>query len=169
MGVRREKGNADKNLEILLKDVNGLEARVGWFEGNNYPQRISKEGKPTGKVVPVAYVAAIHEYGYPEGGIPPRPFMQPTVELRGKVWAGYIKRALNNNAEMRNAFEALSLGAVGDIQKRITEIRSPALKPETVAARQRRYLTKRATQDPAKPLIDSGQMLRTITYQIKES
>ena len=52
-------------------EFENMVAQIGFPSGNNY-----EDGTP------VAYVAAIQEFGAPAVNIPARPFMQPTVRQK---------------------------------------------------------------------------------------
>ena len=69
--VKHSNPNAFKNLEVNLAQLGNSEAKVGWFENAKY-----SDGTP------VAYIASIQEFGYPEGNIPPRLGMRFTAASR---------------------------------------------------------------------------------------
>lgn len=136
-----ESGRGDrKGFEVLIKNleaIGGMETRVGWFAENTYP-----DGGP-----PVAYVAAIQEYG--SGPIPPRPFMRPTIAEKTAEWkekaAKIAKHVLSG---IITAFAGMdTLGAVieGDVRKKIESIDAPPLSPITLMARKYREDGKKVT------------------------
>lgn len=117
-------------LKDLAKGMDTLAAKVGWFEGNNYPN-----GGP-----PVAYVAAIMEHGAPSVGVPPRPFIRPTVSEQQGEWARVMgvlaKRVVKGTMTPNDAFDAMGLQAVGDIQRKIsTYTEGPELSKTTLMIR----------------------------------
>lgn len=117
-------------LRDLAKGMDTLETKVGWFEGNNYPN-----GGP-----PVAYVAAIMEHGAPSVGVPPRPFIRPTVSEQQGEWARIMgilaKRVVKGTMSAKDAFDAMGLQAVGDIQRKIsTYTEGPDLSKTTLMIR----------------------------------
>lgn len=162
MTVRRS-GPGIASLTVALRELHGLEAKVGWFESARY-----KDGTP------VAYVAAIHEFGavtrlakaaeaYQAGGqgakpvvIPPRPFMRPTVAAKSQAWIDLLgqgaKASLTGGPRPRDVLEMVALRAAGDIAKTIRSIQTPPLSPLTVARKGHR-----------KPLVDTGQMIQSLT------
>lgn len=148
MSVRREPGPAARTLSVALRELDGLVGKTGYFETAKYADG-----------TPVAYVAAIHEFGYPEGGIPMRATMRPTADENGKpggkwskVAAAGAKAALNGQTTPAAALEALTLVAAGDVGKAISALTSPALDPRTIAAK-----------GFAKPLVETGLMLQSVT------
>jgi phage gpG-like protein len=150
MSVRRERGPASISKAIAALDgLEGLEGKVGWFESATY-----KDGTP------VAYVATIHEHG--AGPVPARPFMRPAVAQYGASWMDLLgqgaKAALNGSVSPEAVLDAVTLKAAGDVGKAIRAVTSPALKPMTI---------KRKGFD--KPLVDSGQMLQSVTGKVERT
>lgn len=148
MTVRRVKGPASISQAIAVLDgLENLEGKVGWFESATYPDG-----------TPVAYVATIHEHG--AGPIPARPFMRPAVAEYGPEWLELLgkgaKAALNGTTSPRAVLEAVTLRAAGDVGRAIEAVTSPALKPMTIARK-----------GFSKPLIDTGQMFRSITGKVE--
>lgn len=148
MTVRRVKGPASiETIAAALKGLEGVEGKVGWFETAHYT-----EGTP------VAYVAAIHEHG--AGPIPARPFMRPAVAEHGASWIELMKQgakvALLGSVSPAAVLESVTLKAAGDVAKAIRAVTSPPLKPMTIA---------RKGFD--KPLVDTGQMLQSVTGKVE--
>lgn len=141
MSVRRDRAGGDA-LTVALAGIDGLVGKTGYFETAKYPDG-----------TPVAYVATIHEFGYPAGGIPARPTMRPAIAQNSPEWAETMrlgaKAALNGQSTPRDALERLTLKAAGDVSVQIAALTTPALKPETVARK-----------GFSKPLVDTGLMLR---------
>lgn len=139
--------NLDKiraTLERVPEEFEGMVAQIGFPSGINYEDGTS-----------VAYVAAIQEFGAPAVGIPPRPFMQPTVKEKKDTWVKTIEKSLPKVAlgEM-SAFDVLDLvgiQAAADIQTKISSIYTPPNAPATIRAK-----------GSAKPLIDTGLMLASV-------
>lgn len=160
--VRRVKGEAFDRLQVALKELDGKVAKAGWFESAKY-----ESGQP------VAYIASIHEFGYPEGGIPPRPFMRPTISRQRQVWLNLMKSGakaiLAGKATLHQVMEAIGLKAAGDVAKTITQITSPPLKSATIAARRRRLSDKKTTGSLTKPLVDTGLLLASVTSAVEDS
>lgn len=155
--VTRRPGPGAKRLKTFLKETHGFVGKVGWFASAHYPDG-----------VPVAYVAVIQEYGYPEGNIPPRLGMRATVEEKRREWAALIARTskaiLAGDMTGRVAMETIGLKAAGDIRKHITSVYQPPLKPDTVRARLAgKNQGKYVLLSVAKPLVHTGHLLATLT------
>lgn len=146
MSVTRT-GPGVKPLVHGLTELDGLEAKVGWFESAHY-----KDGTP------VAYVATIQEFGTDH--IPARPFMRPAVADNGPQWLDLLaqgaKRVAEGGFSARDVLELVALKAAGDVGKAIQAVTSPALSPITVKRK-----------GHAKPLIDTGQMFQSVTGKVE--
>jgi len=157
--VKRIPGNISMDeLKVRIKDLGNVEGRVGWFESSKYPDG-----------TPVAYVAAINEFGTKD--IPARPMMRPTVKANRAAWMKIIadgsKAVLKGRISMVQVLEAVGLQAVGDVKKTISGITSPPLKESTIKNRQ--YRAKRGkSRGTSKPLIDTGYMFDTITNTVEK-
>ena len=121
--------------------------RVGFLDGATYPDGTS-----------VAAVAAYNEYGDPARGRPPRPFVRETIVREREVWGKTLAAGLR----MNNFNVAAGLGVLGDdiagaIRETITQFDSPPLSPRTVARK-----------GFAKPLIDTGTMLRSVSWELSD-
>lgn len=146
MTVRREGPGTDRLL-VALEGFDGLQAKVGWFESATYP-----EGTP------VAYVATIQEFGTPR--IPARPFMRPAVADHGQEWLDQLadgaRVSLNGGLSASDVLELVALGAAGNVAEKIQAVTSPPLSPVTVKRK-----------GFAKPLVDTGQMLGSVTGKVE--
>ena len=149
-------GPEGARFELAMKQLGGLQTKVGWFASSKYPDG-----------TPVAYVAAIQEFGYAQGGIPPRPTIRPTIEAQQGAWRNIMGQAVRGIPKgTRTAFdcmELLGLQAAGDIRASIAALTSPALKPATLAARRRRG------NSSTKPLVDTRVLLPTLTHITEQS
>lgn len=148
--------NLDKikaTLERVPEEFEGMVAQVGFPSGKNYEDGTS-----------VAYVAAIQEFGAPAVGIPPRPFMQPTVKEEKDKWtkeiaAGAALVALGKTTAF-DVLNAVGFQAANDMKAKIATIYTPPLAESTLAARRRRGNTS------TKPLNDTGTMLAWLQHSV---
>lgn len=150
------------NLSQAIKQAERISAEVGFLSSATY-----ENGEK------VAMVAAQNEYGNLSKHIPPRPFMRPAKNKNVTVWNATFQRAIKQglrSGNLKSAFDIVSLQVVGDIKKSIVAVTKPALKPATVEARLRdKKQGKSVSLSVAKPLIDSGYMLNSVNYEVKES
>lgn len=158
VGVTRQ-GPGIKALKKAL-EIPRMETSVGWFPGAKY-----EDGTP------VAYVATIQEYGYAEGGIPPRSFMRTTIKEKkgewGKLAKSGAKAMLAGNATPKMVMEGIGIAAAGDIRKKISEIDSPSLMPATVANKKRKLAKGKKVGSLTKPLVESSLMLSSLTSSVE--
>lgn len=149
------------NLNFALQDIQNKVGKVGFFEGAQYDDG-----------TPVAYVAAIQEFGSPERGIPPRSFMRTTIAEQRKNWTQIAEQGsravIQGKVGAGQLMEMLGAKASGDMRKKITEITTPALKQSTINARLRQRADKQTVGSLNKPLVDTGLMLQSLTYVVKD-
>lgn len=131
-------------LDNLVKEAKSLSVDVGWFKGHTY-----SDGTP------IAYVAAIHEFGSPTTNIPPRPFMYPAVKNNSAKWTNTITSTIKGSMSLNNAFETLGAVASGDIAVSIKSVVNPLLKPATLAAK-----------GFNKPLVDTGLLFQSVSHKV---
>lgn len=144
--MRRTNTNHAGGITAVLQAAAKMKLRVGWFETSRY-----LNGEP------VAYIAAIQEYGMAGRSIPARPFMRPAYENNAPKWtrmaAGGFKAAVAGAIDLGDALEQIGGVAAGDIAKAIQAVTSPPIK----------YKRKNGS---TKPLVDTGQMIQSVTYRL---
>jgi len=140
-----------------------------------------KDGEPINN----AALAYIHEHGAPEAGIPARPFLKPGIEAKQpEIEAGLVKTgraALEGNpSAVDRGFNAVGLIGQAAVRTKITEGPFQPLSEATLRDRARRgrkgaaqELANRkagmpASNDLAKPLIDTGQLRNSLNYVIRK-
>lgn len=159
MEIHRQLTAAGKNLEKALKDLDGLEGRVGWFSGSRYE---------TGEYV--AAIAAQNEYGNPSENIPARPFMRPTIREQQNAWLANASKlsakVLEGNLSAHDAMEFIAIRAENDVLKKIKSIYEPPLAARTISARLARHSNKKKIGNLYKPLVDTGLMIGTLTHEV---
>ena len=142
-------------LEKLADQIKKSKIEVGFFESAKYPDG-----------TPVAYVAAIQEFGYPAGNIPSRPFFRNAIS-QNDGWKPLATKAMSavveGRIELNQALNQMGLKMAADVKDSITDGSYEALKQSTLDARQSR---KRTQGVASKPLIDTAQMLQSVTYAV---
>lgn len=149
--------------EDLLKNTKKLTAArvlVGIPEGSD---RQDEDGKPAPNNALLGY---INNYGSPSQNIPARPFMETGIRSREDKIVRHLRKAgeeaLRGNTDgMMAQFESAGLTAQAGIQQKITEGPFVPLAPRTLAGRRKRGRTGE------KPLMDTGQLRRSITFIVK--
>lgn len=160
MQVKRDSKGSD-TLKTAIAGLDGSKSEVGWFPSARYPSG-----------APVAGIAYIHEHGSSVNKIPPRPFFRPTVAEKQQEWsatAAKIAKAVMAGAlDPKAVPEAVALAAEGHVRRYISRLTTPPLNPKTVAARKARLANggKGAQASIAKPLVDTGLLLATLTSSV---
>lgn len=138
------------SLKAKLKNIadsyeSNKQVRAGFLKGSIYP-----EGTP------VALVAAAHEFGVPEKGIPPRPFMSKAMAKHKGKWSTMMAKGIAE-AGIDKAFDQVGEEMVADIQNSIADEDWEPLNPKTV---------KRKGFDT--PLIDTAHMIDSVSHEVTE-
>lgn len=162
MPLKRGDSSARDNFIEVMQGLKGAELQVGFFPSAKYPDK---------QTTPVAYVAAIHEFGSPARGIPPRPFFRPTIANRKKAWGSAIehfaKRLLIGDGTPEQYLEQLGLAVSGDIKKTISKIKIPKLSDKTIIAKRRKLAAKGLDMGNLnKPLVETTQLIGSLTYEV---
>ena len=145
------------DIEKLAQYLGNHRVKTGFFETDLY-----HDGTP------VAYVAAIQEFGYAEGNIPSRPFFRNAIEAREGAWIQTMRKLVLAATEGRltgeQAMNQMGLMQAGDVKDSITDGQYAPLKQSTLDARQRR---KRTPGVGTKPLIDTARMLQSVKHVVE--
>lgn len=163
-------------LAKLPREFKGKQAKIGWPSGKEYPDG-----------TPVAYVAAIQNFGVPEKSIPPRPMLAPTIEENKARWAQVGRKLVhdvaNGNLDAADALDGIGRVAAMDLQATVAQITEPELSPVTVLLRKWRKAGRTITGktvgeaaaaiangvDPGsdnKPLNDTGYLIASIAHGV---
>jgi len=161
MQVRKDAGLSTA-LRKVIDEVKAHKLAVGWGENQRYPDTN----------IPIAGIAAQNEFGNTKNNIPPRPFMRPAMRENGNKWvktlSKLVSNAMSGGGQIVDAFETTGLMVAADVRKAIKAVTSPALKTATVKARLRgKKQGKSVSLTIAKPLVDSGVMLNSVTSEVQ--
>lgn len=115
-----------------------------------------------------ATLGYIHEFGAPAANIPARPFLIPGIQSAtdriGKRLQRAAEAAMDGDGDEVDAqYDAAGIIAQNAVRRRITDGPFVPLKPATLAARKRR----KPPRTGEKPLLDTGQLRRSITYVVR--
>lgn len=135
------------------------------------------DARPDGKIGNAA-LGYIHETGAPEKNIPARPWLAPGVasareEIQRRM-EGAGRAAMNGDAQgVLQQFAGAGQDAVNAVRRRVQAGLSPPLAPATVARRRRRtpgssYRRAATTAADTTPLIDTGDLIRSVTYVVRD-
>lgn len=128
-----------------------------------------KESARQGGDITNVALAFIHTNGSPRRGIPPRPFLEPGLVTTGALdristLMGEAVRAAANGQQSEAMAILKAAGQVGEnsVRAYISAGISPGLAESTKKAK-----AKKKSTSPV-PLIDTGELLKSITYVIQE-
>lgn len=156
MKITRTAGVSDK-LRVAAQELGNKRLRVGWFDTSKY-----EDGTP------VAYVATIQEFGYPQGGIPSRPFMRPTVAEKTNEWKSTLaagsRQIMAGKLTVEQMLGQVGMLAAGNIAQTISKIYTPPLAPTTIAARASK---RKSPGVSTKPLVDTGLMIQSVSHKVE--
>lgn len=109
----------------------------------------------------IAMIAAVHEFGRPDLGIPERPFLRGSILASRQKYIKMAKRGAKKVAEgvmdSGTVYRLIGAEAVGNVQEYIRNADFVPLKPATIKRK-----------GSSKPLIDTGQLRQSITYVVTE-
>lgn len=148
------------------------------------PEATTNNREDDGTGLTNAALAYIHDTGMPEQNIPARSFMRPALEENAEViersLVGIARRVLHGNpGAVEQGYQILGLKISSAIRNKIDDGVPPPLADRTLRARARKgrkgaqaELDRRAQgevpgTDLAKPLVDTGEMRKSITYAIR--
>jgi hypothetical protein len=165
-------------LKVLAEHIGSAKAvSIGFLAGATYPNGTS-----------VPMVASIQEYGAPSRGIPARPFFRNMIATKKAEWPKAIAYALkDSDLDALTALHQVGHAVKGQLQQSIVDTNSPALSKITVMLRGMRandptlIVTGKTVGEAArrvaqgktnygastKPLIDSGDLLNAVDYEVK--
>lgn len=128
------------------------------FQDNSVTTTQTKNGRVKQAGESMATIAAENEFGTLE--IPARPFMRTAFDenltrIQALIIREY-KKVTEGKQTANTGLGIVGQYVVGRIQRKIREIRTPPNSPYTI------FLKK-----SSKPLIDFGQMVRSVTYVIE--
>jgi hypothetical protein len=108
-----------------------------------------------------------------KANIPARPWLAPGVRESQSQWEPYLSQAVNlavegKKAAVDRALNAAGIKAVSAVKNRITAGIAPPLASATIAGRRRRGGQSAATSVDTTPLVDTAQMLNSISYVIRK-
>ncbi|WP_272667831.1 hypothetical protein [Providencia sp. PROV117] len=142
----------EKYLNGLAERLNATEVRVGFINGETYPDGTS-----------VAEVAYKNEYGVPENNQPPRPFFRNAINEHSEEWVDAISRGVGSGLDARTVLETVGAVVQGDVQESIATLVEPPLSQETLRRRRERKVMPNSS---TKPLVDTRVMIGSVNYEV---
>jgi HK97 gp10 family phage protein len=156
MKITRKEGVPHSHIKRVMEDIARKRLSVGFF-----PEAKYEDGTP------VAYVAAIQEFG--TDTIPARPFMRPTISENRTKWVELIRKgfkaAMAGRVTITQVYGQVGMSTAGDVSRTISQVTTPPLSAATIAARQGKRKTPSVS---TKPLVDTGLLIQSVTSQVQD-
>ncbi len=155
MGMKvRDKDHGWNRIKREVKGMRNLKVRIGLLaDSGTYP------ADENGDQANIAEVAYYNEFGT-RRGIPERPFIRTAHDENKDKYAKQLRKELEDvfagTKTVRIALERVGALAQGHVRKKIRDIKRPANKPSTIAAK-----------GSSNPLIDTATMLKAVDYEVK--
>lgn len=164
--------------EIARKVKTKASVKVGFLEDATYPDG-----------TPVAMVAAIQEFGAPSRNIPPRPYFREMIKEKADTWADATSNLLaTNDFDAVKTLNQVGAGIAGQLQASIKKQNQPPLSKVTLMLRKMKSedsslivtgatvgeAVERVAKDestagvPTKPLIDTGHLWNSVSWEVTE-
>lgn len=149
--LKDTKGKGLQKLEAFLKDMQGHKLYVGVTKSSNSRP---KDGASN------ALIAYVHEFGV---GVPERSFLRSTVLEQAqkyvKIQRDNIIPAIKSGVmTAEEAYRRLGIVASNDVKLKITNGPFTALDQKTIDRK-----------GSSKPLIDTGELRQSITYEVRNA
>ncbi len=111
----------------------------------------------------IVELAAIHEFGAPNAGIPERSFIRKTFEDEGRAdlvdfQAEQARKVVDGKLGAKTALKQIGAWAVGRVKARIRAKIDPPNKPATIKRK-----------GSSTPLVDTGHLANSVAWEIEES
>lgn len=183
----KRKSNS-KIYDVLTKKMPDYLIQAGWFEESKY-----SNGMSIGGVAAVQNFGAhisqnvsekqrtfLHYLGIHLKKttnninivIPPTHFMENCQNKNKEKWRNEIKNAFTQvflgNINPDKAMEQMGFLIEGDIAKEIANGNYPPDKPSTVKAKMNRYKNRKIKGNLDKRLVDTGQMLDSVSHKVEK-
>ena len=161
----------EKVYNALTQKMPDYLIKAGWFEESKY-----NDNTPIGGIAAVQNYGATINQSKGENSwtivIPPTHFMENCQTENKEKWKNMMKNAWTSvflgNISPDKAMEQMGLLIEGDIAKQIAAVNTPPLAESTIKNRKNRYKDKKTTGNLTKRLVDTGQMLDSVSHQVEK-
>ncbi len=100
--------------------------------------------------------------------IPPRPYFRNMIKKYAPTWGAVMSTMLKSaDFDARKTLNQMGQLISGQLRQSIVDTNSPPLAASTIAAKSRgKVVAMRGVLGPAKPLVDTGHMLNSISHEV---
>lgn len=149
-----------KGMDAALKGIKDWEDKLKEYDSKNV--MIGVTGKTNG-ARGNAVIMAVHEYGSQDGHIPERRPIRLTLDNNSEKYARRyqqgLDKVLKDEMSVDVALKSIGEEAAGDVKKTIMNGLTPPLSDSTISHR---------INNSDKPLYDTGELLASITYEVRK-
>lgn len=157
MNISSRTSRTDKGAKRIHRIIKKLSGRVHPYVKAGFPYENSASRKSHGVRKTVIDVALQHEYG--TNKLPERSFMGASFSREKKKYkklsVKFINDLAKNKTSLQKIFDTMGLKIVSDVKNFIRR-------------KQVRPLSRRVEKKGGTTLYDTGQMVNSITYKIKD-
>lgn len=144
----------DYGWRDLMKTFEGLEGEISVVVGVPATADDYKDGANQ------VLVASVNEFGSDDGRIPERSFLRSTVDEKAQEYsallAKLVRRVVDGKITPNQALDRLGLTVERDVKRKIVDLKEPPNAEWTIEQKK-----------SSNPLIDTGQLRQSITYEIR--
>ncbi|WP_435638244.1 hypothetical protein [Carnimonas bestiolae] len=157
----------DHSAQVLsaLKKATSKEVLVGIPSTAN--------DRDDGSKITNSQIGYINEFGSPIHNIPARPHLIPGILSTRNTWVGLLRKlpfTTGTNAEIRQTLEQVGETAASGVRSYIRHAEFTPLSPATIEARLRRTSSRKGNNESnPRPLVDTGEYSRSITYVVEDA
>lgn len=148
----------DRFVKVIDLGYKRLVDNTERLEGVGLTVGIHEDASPYDGGLSVAQVYAVHEFGTRDKRIPARPTLGPTFDDNESEYVGLAAQIaidVGDGAMPEMLVQRLALKMEADVKRAITELREPANKPATIAAK-----------GSDNPLIDTSRMRNSVQGRV---
>lgn len=149
-----------KGMDAALKGIKDWEDKLKEYDSKNVMIGVTSKTNGEGGN---AMLMAVHEYGTEDGHIPERRPIRLTLDNNADKYARRYQQGLDKvlRGEMSADVALKSIGeeVSGDVKKTIMNGLTPPLADSTISRR---------INKSDKPLYDTGELLASITYEVRK-
>ena len=149
-----------KNMNTVTDGVDDWASRIKEIDSKNVYVGITGTTNGTRGN---AKIMAIHEYGDASRNIPERRPIRLSMERNATKYAKRFQQAidkvLRDEMDVDTALKSIGEEAAGDVKITVMQGLTPPLAPSTIRARKKNSDT---------PLYDTGELVNSITYEVRK-
>lgn len=150
-------------LPAFLKSLKAIESK-GVYVGIPHDKNARTESGASN-----AQIAMVQEFGSGAKNIPPRPFLVPAIKKVQPKAITILKEGAQkalHGEDIHITYEKVGLVGQSAVQMEIKNGSFAPLKESTLQSRRNRRVSGKAG---TKPLIDTGQLLSSVTYVVRDA